>query len=327
MDASLIPLNAFIGLVSPPGTSWPNPLFDAGYGLVALELPLDAKEGRVVADAVAFNPGTNRFLVVEAKSGRNIRPEQARRYGLADGPQLVRHTGVTVEREREIAVEPVYVCMADNADRILTGLREAGCAYPVLSIDEQAITLHGDADQHADLTRIFSSSVAVSGWPPTIVRVDEDSDSNEFDAIASQALLAEVNLGRSQISVRDLAGRAIPHLHIYGTRYRNSLIKKLGQALERHCEASATNFRFRPPTASRDYPVVEVVDSPERADPRGRTQRYQAIRRRVQGRSADEPVSAQQPALFDSLDLGTELEEPAATEPSAAQGDHKEGEA
>ena len=42
MDARLIPLNAFIGLVSPPGGSWPAPLHDAGYELVALELPIDA---------------------------------------------------------------------------------------------------------------------------------------------------------------------------------------------------------------------------------------------------------------------------------------------
>ena len=118
MDARLIPLNAFIALVSPAGTSWPNPLHGAGYRLEALELPLDAAGGRVAADAVAFSPDMNRFLVVETKSGRNVRPEQARRYGQVDAHQLVRHTGVTVARDDEVTVEPLYVCLADNVDRI-----------------------------------------------------------------------------------------------------------------------------------------------------------------------------------------------------------------
>ena len=118
MDTRLIPLNAFIALVSPSCTSWPNPLHSAGYRLEALELPLDAAGGRVVADAVAFSPGMNRSLVVETKSGRNVRPDQARRDGQVDGRQLVRHTGVTVARDDGVTVEPLYVCLADNVDRI-----------------------------------------------------------------------------------------------------------------------------------------------------------------------------------------------------------------
>ena len=118
MDARLIPLNAVIALASPSGTSWPNPLHGAGYKLEALELPLDAAGGRVVADAGAFSSGMNRFLVVETKSGRNIPPDQAQRYGQVDAHQLVRHTGVTAARDDGLTVEPLYVCLADNVNRI-----------------------------------------------------------------------------------------------------------------------------------------------------------------------------------------------------------------
>ena len=326
MDARLIPLNAFIGLVSPPGTSWPNPLHAAGYELVALELPVDADGERVVADAVAFNDATNRFLVVETKSGRNIRDEQARKYGLADARQLVRHTDVTVGREDMLAIEPLYVCLSENVDRILQGLGAAGCDYPVLAVDENQIVLCGPAPATQDLIEAFSQPLRVPGWPPTIVRVDRESDASEFDMITSQALMAEVNLGRSPISGPELAARAIPHLHIYGTGYRNNLVKKVEQALERQCVACPSNFRLRPPTASRNYVLVDVVDSPERADPRGRTQRYQAIRRRFQGQDMRVPSATQQPALFDSLDLGTELEEPEARGLSATRGENEESE-
>ena len=93
-----------------------------------------------------------------------------------------------------------------------------------------------------------------------------------------------------------------------------------------HLTGRCPNFRFRPPTASRNYALVDVVDSPEQADPRGRTQRYQAIRRRFGGQDAPEPGAAQQSALFDILDLGTELEEPQASGLGAARGEHEESE-
>jgi len=328
VDARLIPLNAFIALASPAGTSWPNPLHGAGYRLEALELPLDTAEGRVVADAVAFSPVMNRFLVVETKSGRNVRPDQAQRYGQVDAHQLVRHTGVTVARDDEITVKPLYVCLADNVDRILTGLHVAGCAYPVLAVSDDQITLHGEGSSPQDIADIFSSPVPTTGWAPTIIRVDEQSEAGEFDMIASQALVAAVNLGATvPISVVDLAGRAVPHLNFYGTRYRNSLIKKIEQALERLCADSPANFHFRGRTASRDYSLVEIVDSPERADPRGRTQRYQAIRRHSRGQAPSEPSSPSQMALFDSVDLGTELEEPEDSGSDVAPGGHEEGEA
>ena len=118
MDARLIPLNAFIAVASPSGISWPNHLHSGGCKLEALELPLDAAGGRVVADTVAFSPGMNRFLVVETKSGRNIPPDQARPYGHVEVHQLVRHTGVTAARDDGLTVEPLYVCLADNVDRI-----------------------------------------------------------------------------------------------------------------------------------------------------------------------------------------------------------------
>lgn len=324
MDARLIPINACIGLLSPPGTSWPNPLYSAGYKLVALELPLDTPEGRVVADVVAFDSGTNRFLLVESKSGSNIDSEQSRRYGMANPHQLVRHTDVTVARGDELTADVLYICLSENVDRILTGLNAAACLYPVLAVSDQRVTLYRE-ERSSHLAAILADPVTTPGWPPTAIRVDEHSDMSEFEMIASQALMSEISLGRDSIGVPDLAARAIPHLHIYGQGYRKRLIKKIEKALESCCQASPANFAFRPSTASRDYSIVEVIDSPERADPRGRTQRYQAIERRIRGQPPSEPSSAQQQALFDSIDLGTELEALEASETDDAKGDHVEG--
>ncbi|WP_420621718.1 hypothetical protein [Candidatus Poriferisodalis sp.] len=98
------------------------------------------------------------------------------------------------------------------------------------------------------------------------------------------------------------------------------------QSLERLSAQSPANFRFRGRTASRDYSIVEIVESPEQADPRGRTQSYQAIRRRLGGVASRQPAGAIQQRLFDSLDLGAELEEPAADGPEDDQYGPEEGE-
>lgn len=315
MDARLIPLNAIIGLASPPSSSWPNRLHDAGYTLVALELPLDTAEGPVVADAVLFAEVVNHFLVVETKSGQNVDPDQARRYNLVGAHQLVRHAGVRVARDKSLNVETLYVCLSANVARILHGLQQAGCTYPVIDVGDQQITPH-NAKHSAHLAGIFPGPITTSGWPPTVIGVDADSAVDEFKPIVARALVRELSLGTSSVGVPDLAGRAITHFHIYGARHRMRLIKKVEQAARQCCEAAPETFRFRPRTATRDYSIVDFIDSPEQNDPRGRTQRYQALERRMRGMPTA-PATDLQPALFDSIDVGTELEALEADESDA----------
>ena len=323
MDARLIPLNAVIGLASPPSSSWPNSLHEAGYTLVALELALDTADGALVADAVAFAEDTNSFLVVEAKSGQNVELNQARRYGLVDTRQLVRHTGVRVARDQELSAEALYVCLADNVDRILHGLELADCSYPVIAVSDQQLTLY-NAQSSEHLSEIFSDPIATSGWPPAIIIVDADSDQDEFKPIVARALTRELSLGTPSIIVPELAGRALPHLHIYGKHHRSRLVKKVERAAQQCCEAAPDILRFRPRTAARDYSIVDFIGSPEQADRRVRTQRYQALARRIGGMPTAAPTEIQ-PALFDSMNLGAELE---ALEESESDADgSEEGEA
>ena len=321
MDARLIPLNAAIGLASSPSTSWPNPLYDAGYTLAALELPLGTPEGRVVADAVLFAEDLNKFLVVETKSGQNVEPDQARRYSHVDPLQLVRSTEVRVARDEPLNVEVLYVCLLNHVARILQGLQLADCAYPVIAVSDRQITLH-NAQNSQHLSGIVSGSIPTSGWPPAVITVDADSDQDEFKPIVARALIRELNLGTPSITVPELAGRALPHFHIYGARNRNRLIEKVEKATQQCCEAVRETFDFRPRTAARDYSIVDVLDNPEEADPRGRTQRYQALERRMRGMPT--AVGADhQAVLFDSIDVGAELEALEGDDSDA--GDKQEG--
>ena len=315
MDARLIPTNAFIALASRRTTSWPNTLFEIGYALEGLEVPATAGGGRVVIDCVAFDATSNRFLLGESKHGNNINPEQARRYGQVEARDLVRLIGVTITTPGDQRADPIYICLAANVERILLGLERAGCAYPVLAVSNKEIFLQGATPPDRRLAEAFASPVPVNGPPPGVILVDGESKDTEYDGLVAAALVAEANRGTELIACPDLAARCIPYLHLYGGGVRNTLVRAVARAAQRLCEAASETFEYRSSTQARDYAVVKVLDSPERADPRGRTQRYQAIKARMRGLPPDEGDGVLQGALFDEVDLAAELEKADTGEP------------
>lgn len=105
----------------------------------------------------------------------------------------------------------------------------------------------------------------------------------------------------------ELASAAVPHLHLLGKGARNQVQRLVAAAARRACEQAKETFSFHPPTANREYALVRVLDSPEGADPRGRTQRYQALVPRLGGSPAHTPEEVQA-QLFDDIDLADELD-------------------
>lgn len=291
-----------------------------GYRLEGLEVPVETPSGRVVIDVVAFGARRNRFLLGEGKSGGNVEQQQAQRYGLVDATDLVRLIGVTLAMPGELAADPIYLCLGDAIDRILIGLEEAGCRYPVLRVGTEAISLHGGPPADAALAAAFESPVPVDGPPPAIILVDSESDDAEYDSLVAAALVAEVAQGHEVIACPELARRAIPYLDLFAAGYRNGLIRAVSRAAQRLCEAAPESFEYRRPTQTRDYAVVKVIDSPEHLDPRGRTQRYQAIKARMTGRPVGQPSEAVQGALFDEVDLAAELDKADTGEPDNVEG-------
>lgn len=306
MDQRLIPINAFIGLCAAPGTSWPNPLWEVGYRLEALEMPANPQERRVVIDCVAFHPSSNRFLLAEGKSG-GIEGEQAKRYATVDPKELVRTIGVTITAPGGLESDVIYVGLAEQVQRIVLGLAKAGCSFPIIAVGTDAIVLHGRAPNDPAVAAALGQPVPITGPPPFLVKVDELSPPAEYDALVGPALVAEVAQGSETIGIPELAAAAVPHLHLLGKGARNQIQRLVAAAARRACERAKETFSFHPPTVNREYALVRVLDSPEGADPRGRTQRYQALVPRLGGSSAPKPEEVQA-QLFDDIDLVEELE-------------------
>lgn len=301
-----MPVNALIALCT-PGDLYPSTIADAGYDLAAVEVPVAASSGKLVIDVVAFRSAKNLFLTGEAKSGANVEKDQARRYAQIDSDQLVVAANVTVRVAGDRHLQPVYVCIAENLDRIMRGLQEADLACPVLAVASDRVEHHRTAFFDADLQTAFASAVATPGPPPRIIPVDEESPDDAFDLLVLPALVSTLSHQRQQVSIPTLAEQALLHLVIYGKAARNRLISKVDAAAQRAAERDPATFEYKGRTALRDHAIVRFVRSPEETKRQGRTQVYQSIARAA-GKPARRRVSSRdQMALFD--DLIEELEQ------------------
>ena len=279
MEPRLLPVNALIALCA-ADRSYPNLLHREGYHLAGIEIPVETDGGKVVADAVMFHPLRNVVLVGEAKSGANVRTEQARRYAQLDAQSVVRAASITVQRPGEIRVQPVFCALSENAQRVLLGLDSVGLSFPVISFDDQRIQHVGAEFVDGSVEAMFRTPVEVPGWPPLIISVDDQSEDSSFDHIVAPVLVSELSQGRrTEMTIRMLAEQAVEHFALYGARAQGRLVKKVDRSARRLADVSPSFLEYGSRTQVRRHAVVRFLKSPEDVPPRVRTQVYQSLQR------------------------------------------------
>ena len=145
-----MPTNAVLDLALADGLN-PAPLAVAGWQVVCLEVPVLTELGTVVCDVVLFNAKIGHLLVVEAKSGANIEPDQARKLAAIDPQALIIAGGVTVPHAVRLRCEVLYACLARGMQRASPrGWQRLGSPLPVLAVDANAAHLVDQAMASAD---------------------------------------------------------------------------------------------------------------------------------------------------------------------------------
>jgi hypothetical protein len=311
MDRRFAPLNALIAFCSSTQTSWPRPFFDAGYQLQALEFPVPTGDSRVAADVVAWSPTASRFALGEAKSGANVDEGQARRYASVQANTLIQMTGVTLTQATPVRAQALYAVLAEEVDRVLLGLSRAGVSFPVLAVSDDSVWHTGADLDHRSLAERFADPISVPGPPPGIITIDVDSSDEDFDRVVQASLAAILARNLPATSTPALAEDALPYLALYPNGYRSRLVRRVEAAARRAVEAAPETFAFVSRTGTSDSTSVRVLDSPEGHDPRGRTQRYQALASRFTSphRRRPAPVDTDQLSLFGQDDLEQQLAE------------------
>ena len=321
MESRLVPVNAILDLALADGLN-PAPLADAGWAVAALEVPVRVGGETVVCDVVLFNPQAGHLLVVEAKSGANLEPEQGRKLIALTPELLVIAGGITVPKPVPLHCEVLYACLADNADRICLGADEAGLRVPVLAVSRSDARLLRPQMAGPLLSAAFSSPAVWTHPIARIVPFDHESPAEAFDQPVRAELIAAMAQQRPSVTIRTLTEQAVRHFPIYGRAAQNRLQRAVRDAARRAAEAEPERFRYERSTAVSEERVA-VLRSPETFDRRGRTQGYQA----VWGSRAVRP--RQRAEIPGQMDLFSELDEAerVATEEESDNGNEGDGDA
>lgn len=275
MEPRLVPVNAVLDLASADGLNR-APLSAEGWTVAALEVPVRAATGTVVCDVVLFNPEAGHLLIVEAKSGANLEPEQGRRLTALPPQLLIAAGGITVPHPVSLQCEVLYACLAENADRIALGADEAGLRVPILAVSERDARL---LRQEQASTRLLAALSAPIAWGYPIAQVvpfDHESPAETFDQPVRAELIAVMAQGRTSISIRALTEQAVRHFPLYGRAAQGRLRRNVREAARRAADAEPERFRYERATEVTDERVT-ILRSPETFDRRGRTQGYQAV--------------------------------------------------
>ena len=171
MEPRLVPVNAVLDLALADGLN-PAPLAAAGWAVAALEVPVTVGAETVLCDVVLFSPEAGHLLVVEAKSGANLEPEQGRKLAALTPELLIAAGGITVPRPVPLLCEVLYACLAENADRIALGADEAGLRVPILAVSERDARLRRRqmASPRLSAALQYTHRLGVSGRPGYSVR-------------------------------------------------------------------------------------------------------------------------------------------------------------
>lgn len=307
MEARLIPVNGLIGLVTRDGLN-PPALADAGLELVGLEIPCVTPEGTVVIDVVLANPNTGHVVACESKCGNNIEVAQARRYMALEASTVVRSAFVTLRQRVEPTLEVVYAGPAENRDRMLLSLSEAGVPFPMISISRSVVSLERPEAASELLRSALGAPIALPAPPAGYISFDHESDIGYVRPQVRAALVAGLAQRTSMMSVTSITERAAPNYVLYSVVAQGRMRRLVAQAARDICADSGGTFEFSPARGNHEA-FIRVLRSPEENDPRGRTQGYQGLARtaRRPGRKRQEVPG--QGSLLDELDKADGSEE------------------
>jgi len=318
VEERLLPVNAVVGLVT-PGDINPAVLADAGFRLVAFEVPVLALSGeRVTVDVVLFDARVSHFLLVEAKSGASFDGRQARRYANIDPYSVVQAVHVSLTHSGEVTVEVAYACPSAQCEAIGLAMGDAEVDFPILYASQSEVGLAREAAASETLRAVFAAGpVKLVGPPPRLVPFDHDSPVDVIEPFVKAQLVAELSHKRPSITTPALTERVAAYAALMARRARADLVNKVNASCRRIAQADPANFHYQPPLPNEPA-IMHMIRTPEANDPRGRTQAYQALARRPGGRRCAQAVDPRQFDLLAELEIN---EDRNATDRSEEEGD------
>jgi hypothetical protein len=303
MDPRLVPLNGVVALLSPGvGEAWPNELARQGYRLHLLEGDVQSDPQRIRADVIAYRIDPDVILLIECKSGRSVRPAQARAY-LNAQPDGLRRFGTQPKalwNSEEISIIPIFAGTDEAGEALAESMKGEGIESPLLLVGSGGATLRGST--HPALTDFDIREVGLGG-PPGRILVDHESPVAEIRELLVQEIAAAMARDEEALDLRD-AGREIhPYWAQVAKPAQDQLVRNLAEAA-RSLEAGEMGSDIEFQSSNAISPRVVFKAQPARADPRGAPQAWQGLARHAAssiGRKARPPLEGQMSISFDDV--------------------------
>jgi hypothetical protein len=279
MDRRLVPLNGLIALLG-RGEQWPNYLRDQGWERHQFEVKLASALGNFRADAVIYRLKPNVILLCEAKSGRNLDDEQAKKYLAANLEDLRRLGAIPPPlRGQDADVRAMFVGMEEERQSLETGLVKLGSSGPLLTVGKLRVRLSGASSVPGlnDFDETHSG-----GLPPARFRIDHQSDEAEIAEVVVPVIAAAQARNEEFIGLDAVCLAVAPEWPLLPNAAKGEFRRRVGDVLRRLASGhQKRDFRWEPPTSRHDGRVV-IVSTPVDRDPRGMTQAWRA----TEGRAA-----------------------------------------
>lgn len=282
-------INAIIGFARNSPT-WPHPLHNAGFQpyLIGQKFrPSGSSSSYVCPDVTLRNYDKSHVLLVDAKSGSTIDPDQIRKC------QQIRPTDVaqfvTVSNPRSVEIDVAVVCYSDDLIWIVKALDEAEIAAPIIAISNEKISLEAGDFRLDELNEAFSVPIEISSEmaiPSTYVPFDSDTETGDVAEIIMPKVVEYMYRRDPRFNtstlIYDLFG-------CYNDLLSDSERKGINQTVVKVLKEAAKNHlrEFLKSEKSGSVNAWTIIKNPYDFDPRYQAQSLEALKRRVAKLIAD----------------------------------------
>lgn len=267
MHFNLLMTNLWIALFN-GDSPLPTNLRDLGYVPLWVDKEFAVGEGkRVNPDLIAFSMSGHHTLVLEWKSGANISPDQAERYGKVTSNDLRLKASVPTEASEEHQI--TYVGDEPHEERLSMGLDECAVTYPLIIRTEGGLELRKNSFAKQQLQELFEVGIPID-WalvPITYMPLDDESRLHEFASYVIQEVVSSTMRNDRVFTASDVSPKMIRYWRHIGTPMRNKIVAKVNKVLQLMGTQEFGEF-YRWDAGSRN---LMVTQNPWNMEPRRQT--------------------------------------------------------
>jgi hypothetical protein len=222
----------------------PTVLRDGGYECFSIERTFAVASNKIInPELILCSDKDEHSLIVEAKSGANLKPDQLERYALISSESLHKQAFTSAQAAKKHDV--LIVGQADVKDRLLMGTTQVQSERRILAVvlaetanTQQEIdagqTLQGIERVEGTfatgrLNHAFSPVLEVN-WeivPNNFLPVDHEAEDWEFAQPMLPEIIAAILDGKVEVLIDDLAKTFIRHWDFIDHDYKKKLLSRM----------------------------------------------------------------------------------------------------